>query len=545
MCDGKKVICSNSSDVNIPQEFCKDIFNCECVLPSDCGNGCECISSTCNPSNGSRKTTTIKVKKPQKLLIIVSVICLITFPLIFYFLYRDYHLNINKKIVIPVIVVISLLPLAYTIIVSNKNYEQKIYEKSCEYIPPPGCIEDTLCANGQICKSGKCEYCTISSECKGKICDLEGFCTPCSKNIDCEGKICDASGMCVSCTDETCLNGMYCKDSFCYAMTVFICNKKNTSDIDIYLSYDNIKYFSFSYDNHVKQINSLFYNGSYWLAICDKNDDNYPDNTGMLYIINSTEIEKSNLVEIPTGLNHSLGIGILYDLAWNKNKKIWVAVGAWGTRGSGSKDQIYVSSSTDISTWRRVDYDFSGYGTKVECNNDYFLILGKGMYPMMSYDGETTTKKIDSPFFNDLDIRGFLWNEAQKKWVMFGENANGFNIIYSTYSDGSMWIGGDQKIFTNVTSVACNDDIWIAVGEKKNGPGYGMAYSDNGITWYPNEQDIGNHIIWNGNVFIAMGYSNSKSIIYYSSEGTKWTKLDMTMFESKIDSIATSFIADQ
>ena len=76
-----------------------------------------------------------------------------------------------------------------------------------------------------------------------------------------------------------------------------------------------------------------------------------------------------------------------------------------------------------------------------------------------------------------------------------------------------------------------------------------MAYSDNGNKWYAMGQNLferGTQIIWNGNVFIAMGYSTgSKSIIYYSSEGTKWTNLDMSMFESEIYSIATSFIADQ
>ena len=98
MCDGKKLVCSNSRGVNIPQEFCKDIFNCECISSKDCSPGCNCISSTCYSNNGTRKTTTIKVKKPQKLLIIFSIICIITFPLIFYFLYKEtVHKGKNKK----------------------------------------------------------------------------------------------------------------------------------------------------------------------------------------------------------------------------------------------------------------------------------------------------------------------------------------------------------------------------------------------------------------------------------------------------------------
>jgi hypothetical protein len=530
MCDGKKVICSNSSDVNIPQEFCKDIFNCECVLPSDCGNGCECISSTCNPSNGSRKTTTIKVKKPQKLLIIVSVICLITFPLIFYFLYRDYHLNINKKIVIPVIVAISLLPLAYTIIVSNMKYDKKIYEKSCSDIPRPPfyCRTNTECHDGKICKSGKCENCTMSNECEGKICNF-GVCTNCTKNIDCEGKICDStSGKCVSCTDETCLNGMYCKDGFCYAMTAFICNKKSKTDIDIYYTYYDIKqkekYLSHSYNIDAK-IESLFYNGTYWYMI--------PYNQNELFFINDKYIEKK------IDSIFDLELRVIRDLAWNINKKIWVVVG-----GDSYINQIYYYDYSS-NEWENIPHNFNSFANKVACNNDYFLISGGGVgYEQKIIKWVNNDENILEITVPLNKINGLVWNKVQKKWVVFGDN-----IIYST-DDCSNWETGDKEIFSNVLDVACNDNIWIAVGEKKNGlAGDVMAYSDNGNKWYAMGQNLferGTQIIWNGNVFIAMGYSTgSKSIIYYSSEGTKWTNLDMSMFESEIYSIATSFIADQ
>ena len=533
MCDGKKLVCSNSSDVNIPQEFCKDIFNCECISSSDCGNGtgCECISSTCNPSNGTRKTTTIKVKKPQKLLIIVSVICLITFPLIFYFLYRDYHLNINKKIVIPVLVVISLLPMIYAIIVSNTKYDKKIYEKSCSYIPPSPfyCTKKTECPDGKICKSGKCENCTMSSECEGKICNF-GVCINCNTNIDCEGKICDStSGKCVPCTDETCLNGMYCKDGFCYAMTAFICKKTNPSDIDIYYTYYDVKqkekYLSHSYAiDDDEQLKSLFYNGTYWYII--------PYNQNKLSYINNKYIECGSIIEIFT-----LKLQVIRDLAWNIDKKILVVVG-----GNSNINQIYYYDSS--SKWTNIPCNFNNsFANKVACNNDYFLISGDGVGDQKIIkwvNNDQPILEIPVPYLNK--INGLVWNKVQKKWVIFGDN-----IIYST-DDCSNWEKGNQEIFSNVLDVACNDNIWIAVGEKKGVDGDVIAYSSNGHYWYPIEQNLfdrGTKIIWNGNVFISMGFIGSNSIIYYSSEGTKWKNLDMTMFESEIHSIATSFIADQ
>ena len=254
MCDGKKLVCSNSRNVNIPQEFCKDIFNCECNFTQDCASGCNCISSTCYPDNGSRKTRTVNVKKPQKLLIILSIICLLTFPLIFYFLYKDYHLNINKKIVIPVIIVLTLIPLVYAIIISNIKYDKKIYEDSCQNIPSSSCTENSQCTGNNFCDktSGKCTNCD-------DICDYENcVLNSCGKPCPCkEGKTCYNS-KCTNCyegcdyTSEFkcinpnncggicgCKNGKLCSGMSCVINSeVFYYNEK---DFDFETA-KNIKY---------------------------------------------------------------------------------------------------------------------------------------------------------------------------------------------------------------------------------------------------------------------------------------------------------------
>jgi hypothetical protein len=261
-----------------------------------------------------------------------------------------------------------------------------------------------------------------------------------------------------------------------------------------------------------------------------------PYNQNKLFYINNKYIEQEDhIVGITT-----LKLKVIRDLAWNIDKKIWVVVG-----GDSDINQIYYYDSSYSDEWENIPRNFSGsFANKVACNNDYFLISGTGV----------GTQKIIKWVNNDRDIleipvplnkiNGLVWNKVQKKWIVFGDN-----IIYSN-DDCSSWQKGNQDIFSSVLDVACNNDIWVAVGQKKNGEdGDVIAYSSNGDYWYPIKENLferGTQIIWNGNVFIAMGYSiDSKSIIYYSSEGTKWTNLDISMFVSEIHSIATSFIPDQ
>ena len=67
-CDGSKSTCFTSmlgttlfKNVTIPNIFCNNDLECECLSDSDCGsNACVCINSTCIPTIGNRATAKTK-----------------------------------------------------------------------------------------------------------------------------------------------------------------------------------------------------------------------------------------------------------------------------------------------------------------------------------------------------------------------------------------------------------------------------------------------------------------------------------------------------
>lgn len=76
----------NIQNRKIPNEFCSDIFNCECFIDNDCGdtNKFECRSSTCIPrDNIEREKETIQTRNIKIFDIIVGIIFIVFVILIF------------------------------------------------------------------------------------------------------------------------------------------------------------------------------------------------------------------------------------------------------------------------------------------------------------------------------------------------------------------------------------------------------------------------------------------------------------------------------
>ena len=137
LCDKKELKCLNSYKKYIPNEFCDDIFSCECASNQDCQNGCLCMSSTCYPASGSRKSKIDKVKKPHTIQIVLGIFFSILLPLIFIYYYKDFKPHINTKILISIIIVLTLLPIIYIIYYATKKYKERVYTESCKTPTPP------------------------------------------------------------------------------------------------------------------------------------------------------------------------------------------------------------------------------------------------------------------------------------------------------------------------------------------------------------------------------------------------------------------------
>lgn len=185
-CDSlnKKFSCkSRITNMTIPNTFCNYILRCECIRDEDCSGGCICQSEECQPTRGYRKVTTVYNRNPNYPLIGLSVLVLIFFPLAMFYLYEDYHWHIPKKILIPIVLVLSAIPLVYSLYTSIKKNAELKYDPACSSNPCD------LCSPGQTCMDdGSC-------------------CTPVCPTDSCGGLPDTCGGNCPKC-DDYCLKGV-------------------------------------------------------------------------------------------------------------------------------------------------------------------------------------------------------------------------------------------------------------------------------------------------------------------------------------------------
>jgi hypothetical protein len=183
-CDGNKFICkSKYTKLNIPTQFCANKLICECNFDNDCSSSCTCKSSQCIPKEGTRKTTTVQVRDPNVLLIILSTILLIIVPIILIYLHDDYHWKVGKKIFVPIVIVCALIPYIIILVSTFKKQSRTIYTGSCGDCSQIDCglgkkCVDNECVCDDTCISGTCNYfnsCGDLCECpEGQSCVATG-----------------------------------------------------------------------------------------------------------------------------------------------------------------------------------------------------------------------------------------------------------------------------------------------------------------------------------------------------------------------------------
>lgn len=200
---------------------------------------------------------------------------------------------------------------------------------------------------------------------------------------------------------------------------------------------------------------------------------------------------------------------------------LWVIVGIPG--------DIYILYSiiysNDGINWYPVTsspFDIGGYG--VAWNGSLWVAVG-GIVNSIAYstDGVIWTGIGNSIFSTG---KGITWSGTV--WYAVGTGPN--TIAYST--DGITWTGLGSILFTTAYSICYGNGMWIAVGEGDNT----IAYSNDGITWtglgliFRNK---GNGVKWNGSIFIATGNDYVSGLgfdqvhsIFTSNDGINWTGVE-------------------
>ncbi len=125
--------------IKIPNEFCNNIYPCECVrnlvgknYSPECGRNCECQNTTCISTIGKKRITTTKKEKEINVLYFVFCIILSIFlPLIYIYAIKLYKFNINFYVHYSIITLLFLIPLFIFIQIYYTPVEKTKTKKNC------------------------------------------------------------------------------------------------------------------------------------------------------------------------------------------------------------------------------------------------------------------------------------------------------------------------------------------------------------------------------------------------------------------------------
>jgi hypothetical protein len=155
--------------------------------------------------------------------------------------------------------------------------------------------------------------------------------------------------------------------------------------------------------------------------------------------------------------------------------------------------------------------------------------LGAHLVPTSNamYDlGATGIQFKDVFFSGNLYQNGgaYLGKLPTDNFMVAGGDAAALAYTY----DGTTWAAATQNVLAECFAVAWNGALWVAGGIPAIGGMDTMAYSSDGINWYPIVQDILTSsckaIAWNGSIWIAGGVAVYNTMAY-SLDGINWTAL--------------------
>lgn len=138
------------------------------------------------------------------------------------------------------------------------------------------------------------------------------------------------------------------------------------------------------------------------------------------------------------------------------------------------KEQNCIYKSSDKITWNLLAH-IPSQTTCMKYNGKILLIAYKTT-PFIQYslnNGENLVNSLSAPLVFPSGCNDIAWNGSL--WVAVGP---GINTI-ATSTDGIIWTGLGNHIFTEATSICWNKAYWVAGGSGTNS----LAYSMNGSDW--------------------------------------------------------------
>lgn len=229
----------------------------------------------------------------------------------------------------------------------------------------------------------------------------------------------------------------------------------------------------------------------------------------------------NNGIEILSFSNVKTNPYIFYDLEANLehphtitfHKHVCLAV------GGGSLDTVKIAYSLDGgTTWIRSNTTVFTEINDVVWNGSLWVGVG-GSVIATSANGIQWTARENVTRFSSL--KTVAWSDKTHKFICGGVNISGINAASSI--DGIHWKYLSIPL-TSVEKIACNGDIWVAIGTPISGTN-SVAYSLDGVVWNAVTQTpffLAKNIIWSGDKWFASGTDSSFNLAT-SIDGISWS----------------------
>lgn len=270
-------------------------------------------------------------------------------------------------------------------------------------------------------------------------------------------------------------------------------------------------------------INSIAWNGSYWLAVGEKSVTTFsPYDQQFLGVAakSTNSVDWTIVNNIPN----------LKSVTWDGN--FWLGVGADGlykSKDGETWDEKTVGGASVYGFSVASDIVLPILGGTIQTVNSFIVGLGTPMSVLRSYDDDTNWL----PQAIDGEGRNFVGNVQQEffgvtwtgsKWIIAGRPIN----VQSSLRNLAISANGiDWDFPTNnlkvIQDVAYNGTTHIIVGEGETGYSK-VSISSDASTWTSKTFSLsdGYSVAWNGSYWIAGGKKGTANAIVKSTNGNTW-----------------------